>query len=75
MSDTPRADLDLHWIEAHGLRLNHKYVSYALAQALERELNEAKDIMKRVHEYNGFHGRETEKAMDDLEKYLEKGEE
>jgi len=46
MSDTPRADLDLHWIEAHGLRMNHKYVSYALAQDLERQLNDAKELLE-----------------------------
>jgi hypothetical protein len=50
MSKTPRTDLDLHWIEAHGLRLNHKYVSYVLAQDLERQLNEAYYIISELND-------------------------
>jgi len=73
MSDTPRADLDLHWIEAHGLRLNQQYVSYALAQDLERELNEAKELLKAWSD-TAMSGEQLllEKATD---KFLEKGSE
>ena len=46
VSYTPRTDLDVHWIEAHGLRLNHQYVSAALSRELERELNEAKETIE-----------------------------
>ena len=71
MSDTPRADLDLHWIEAHGLRMNHKYVSYVLAQDLESQLNEARKLLKAWSD-TAMSGEQLllEKATD---KFLEKG--
>jgi len=73
MSDTPRADLDLHWIEAHGLRLNQQYVSYALAQDLERELNEAKELLKAWSD-TAMSGEQLLLEMV-TDKFLEKGTE
>ena len=75
MSDTPRADLDLHWIEAHGLRMNHQYVSYALAQALERELNEARELLSYVLYDAAKKGLVERYTISHIKDYLKKGKE
>jgi hypothetical protein len=69
MSNTPRADLDLHWIEAHGLRMNHKYVSYVLAQDLESQLNEARKLIKNLN--NLCYTKEAQEYLDRIEKGTE----